>query len=88
MNTKTKKKLTKEKKIWAANKDKKISANRQTKKLEREIDKLQNSSTQIVNSENQSEIERIRLSKTPKQKKEILDVKLYRKQRSKQRKSS
>jgi stress response protein SCP2 len=88
MNTKTKKKLKKEKKIWAINKDKKISAKNQTEKMQREIEKLQNRSSQIVNSENEKEIERIRLSKTPKQKTEILDTKLYRKQRSKQRKQS
>jgi len=88
MNIKTKKKLKKEKKIWAVNKDKKISAKNQTEKMQREIEKLQNRSSQIVNSENEKEIERIRLSKTPKQKTEILDTKLYRKQRSKQRKQS
>jgi stress response protein SCP2 len=88
MNTKTKKKLKKEKKIWAINKDKKISAKNQTEKMQREIEKLQNRSSQIVNSENEKEIERIRLSKTPKQKTEILDTKLYRRQRSKQRKQS
>jgi stress response protein SCP2 len=88
MNTKTKKKLKKEKKIWAINKDKKISAKNQTEKMQREIEKLQNRSSQIVNSENEKEIERIRLSKTPRQKTEILDTKLYRKQRSKQRKQS
>ena len=86
MNIKKIKKLKKEKRIWAINKDKKISAKRQTEKMEREIEKLQNTSHQIVNPKNEKELERIRLSKIPKQKNDILDTKLYRKQRSKNKK--
>jgi hypothetical protein len=72
MNKKTRKKLSREKKIWAYNLAKRKKAEREIANLEHEIKKIQNTQDQIVNPKSEKELQRIELSKEQKESKEII----------------
>ncbi len=58
-------------------------AEKDTNKLEREIEKIQNKNTHIVKESSEKEHRRIALSMLPKEKIQITNIKEYRKTRKK-----
>lgn len=83
MNKKTKKKLTRQKRIWEYTVAKRKKSEREIAKMEREVEKIQNSSPQIVRSSSEKELTRIELAKTTFEKRTIEDVREHRKSRRK-----
>jgi hypothetical protein len=91
MNKKRQKEFFRETEAWQ-NHCKRYNES-QLKRLEREADNIRrkaekrlNSEGQIVRQSSEAEIKRIELSKLPKQKQEISDIRAYRKTRAKKRK--
>lgn len=85
MNKKTEKKLTRQKQICEYNLAKRKKTEREISKMEREVEKIQNFTPQVIRESNKKELDRVAISKTPKNKSDIADVKSYRKQRAKNR---
>lgn len=67
MNKKTKKNLTRQKRIWEYSVAKRKKNEREIAKMEREVEKMQNYEPQIVKKTSTKELERIELSKLPKE---------------------
>ena len=67
MNKKTKKKLTRQKRIWDYSVSQRKKNEREIAKMEREVEKMQNYEPQIVKKTSVKELERIELSKLPKE---------------------
>lgn len=85
MNKKTKQKLTRQKKIWEYNVAKRKKTEREIASMEREVEKIQNSTPQAIRSSNKKELAREEMSRKPKEKTIIEDMRAYRKKRAKNR---
>jgi len=85
MNKKTQKKLTRQKRIWEYNVAKRKKSEREIAVMEREVEKIQNSTPQVIRSSNQKELAREENSRKPKEKTAIEDMRAYRKKRAKNR---
>lgn len=85
MNKKTQEKLTRQKRIWEYNVAKRKKTEREIAAMEREVEKIQNATPQAIRSSNQKELAREEMSRKPKDKTVIEDVRAYRKQRAKNR---
>ena len=86
MNKKSQKKLSRQKRIWEYSLAKRKRTEREIAKLEREVEKIQNSTPQIIRVSNEQELAREEMSRKPKEKIVIENIRAYRKQRAKNRK--
>jgi hypothetical protein len=87
MNKKTQKKLTRQKRIWEYNVAKRKRTEREIAAMEREVEKIQNSTPQAIRSSNKKELTREENSRKPKEKTIIEDTRAYRKKRAKTRRN-
>lgn len=86
MNKKTENKLTRQKRIWEYSVAKRKASEREISRLEREVEKIQNSTPQAVRESSSEELARVEKARQPKEQRIIEDVRTYRKQRAKRRK--
>lgn len=86
MNKKTSKKLTRQKRIWEYAVAKRRRSEREIAKMEREVEKIQNSTPQVIRNTSEKELTRAELSKQETEKHTIEDIRAYRKQRAKRKK--